>query len=167
MKNYILFWVGLSLLFFVGCDTPAGGGTSQGKTTGYLYPNAVLDHEGRIAAVPGDHLAGRIQLSHDPAPEGAHDGDSGEDLFIEIEDETLLEPGRVFTVKDTLFQLYVVKWASPAGYSVIPPDSLEGLVEVLTYVPQDKLELSLDLAFSHYGKEQRFERKVEFSISSM
>ncbi len=100
-----------------------------------------LEISGRIRIVKGAFLTAECRLAYTPTPEGADDGDSGENLFLKFKNPALVERGRTFDLQDPDLDVYLAQWASPHGYDIRPKKDLTGRVEVLEYAKDRELVL--------------------------
>ncbi|MCP4441255.1 MAG: hypothetical protein GY810_20310 [Aureispira sp.] len=158
-----LLVLGCFVFYLTACQPSSsrgGGGTVSGAAkAGYLHYYKDLDTKSRIRAVDGTGVVLQYGLEHNPSPEGAHDGDSGVQWFVRFLDKADLEKGKTYTLPTKSFEVYVVFWASPAGYKVITDDKLSGSFTLVDYDEYQKLTIDYDLTVDRDGTPKKFANK--------
>ena len=126
-----------------------GGGDNDEPKCGYLEYRKDFSG-GRLMVIDGAHITANVQVSYDAPPAGAHDGDSGEDLFLRFTDESLLKDGAVIPLSDPGMDVHMAKWASPAGYDIFNDSLIDGTITIHKFLEYDSLLIHADLV---YGNE--------------
>jgi hypothetical protein len=157
------------LLFILLASCAESGGTRNNPQppkdpVGTLDYRADIDPNRRLYPIDGTHIVASVQLYYSAPPQGAQDGDSGADLYIQINDESKLTEGAKYNYNDSAFNVYAAEWASPAGYDVFGADMMQGSFTVVKYEQYRKLVLDIDIT---YGDESwSHEYKEEFTFKN-
>jgi hypothetical protein len=109
------------ITLFLGCT---GSNNTPGKefpTSGTFYQNSTLSIEDRIQIQKGNDVTVYKELTEEEA------------FYLQFLKPEEIYDGIIFDIKDTSILVYIVQQASPAGYTIIPQEKLEGKIEVESF----------------------------------
>ncbi len=129
MKKGVTFLI----VLLVGCTGTKNNPKKEPPTLGKFYQNSTLHLEDRIQIQKGNDVTATFERASYSGPEGADDGDGGEVFYVQFLKPEEIHDGITLDIKDSSILVYIARWASPAAYTIIPQDNLEGKIEVTVY----------------------------------
>ena len=136
-----LHYLGICLIF-LGLLVIHSFESSAKDTTGYLYYKADLNATGRVQRIDGNAIVlNALGLNYQSGPEGAYDGDTGTDLFLKFNDDSLFQAGQTVELSNNKMAIYVAEWGSPSAYKLFDKNSVTGKIKILSYIKQKQIKI--------------------------